>query len=201
MKRNIDPASGAASAHRYNLAPSTTIFKTRFESCGWKDRAEVGPFCRKGLRSVAATCDQTCFDIKITSPEITAPFFVSACDVPLTVHLAAIWKIFSGRTDRQKSPNRIAVKLLFPYATGRRSTTGILEQMPRSWDRRASARMARSATSPLRSTPIANPRSPSALAKSKPSIFSIFQNLVFVAQLQFCLRQLQRRRSHRMAVL
>ena len=29
-----------------------------------------------------------------------------------------------------KSRNRIVVKLLFPYATGRRSTTGLLEQMP-----------------------------------------------------------------------
>jgi len=109
MNTNIDPASGAASAHRYNLAPSTTIFKTGIQSCRIAVRAEVGPFCRTGLRSVAATCDQTCFDTKITSPEITAPFFVSACDVPLTVHLAA--KVLSGRKDLQKSPKHIAVKL------------------------------------------------------------------------------------------
>ena len=56
--------------------------------------------------------------------------------------------------------------------------------------------MARTATNPLRSTVNVTPRSPFALAKSKPSIF---QNLAFVAQLQFCLRQLQRKSSHRMA--
>ena len=169
-----------------------------FESCRWKDRAEVGPSCREGLRSVAATCDQTCFGAKIMSAEITAPLFVSPCDIALTVRLAAIWKILSGRKDLLKSPKRIARQTLFPYATRRRSTNGLPEQMPRSKDRRASARMARIATSPLRSTRIVTPRSPSALAKSKPSIF---QNLVFVAQLQFFLRQLQRRSSHRMAVL
>jgi len=62
------------------------------------------------------------------SPEITASLFVSPCDVPLTVRLAA--KVLSGRKDLQKSPKHIAVKLLFPYATGRRSTNGLLEQMP-----------------------------------------------------------------------
>jgi len=67
--------------------PMTMIFKTRFESCWWKDRAEVGPFCRKGLRSIAATCDQKYFDAKIMSPEITGPLFISPCDVPLTVRL------------------------------------------------------------------------------------------------------------------
>ncbi len=51
-----------------------------------------------------------------------------------------------------KSPDRIVLQLHFPYATGRRSTTGLLEQMPRSKDRRASARMARITTRPLRST-------------------------------------------------
>ena len=94
--------------------PMTMIFKTRFESCWWKDCAEVGPFCRKGLRSIAATCDQKYFDAKIMSPEITAPLLVSPCDDPLTVRLAA--KVLSGRKDLQKSPNRIVVKLLFPYA-------------------------------------------------------------------------------------
>jgi len=70
------------------------------------------------------------FRFKIMSLEITAPLFVSPCDVPLTVRLAAIWKILSGRQDLQKSPKHIVVKLLFPYATRRRSTTGLHEQMP-----------------------------------------------------------------------
>jgi len=49
-------ASGWASARRVHRT-STTIFKTRIKPCRWIVRAEVGPFCRKGLRSVAATCD------------------------------------------------------------------------------------------------------------------------------------------------
>jgi len=64
------------------------------------------------------------------SPEITAPLVVSPCDDPLMVRLAAILKILSGRKDPQKSPKHIDAKLLFPYATRRRSTTGLLEQMP-----------------------------------------------------------------------
>jgi len=70
------------------------------------------------------------FHAKMMSPAITAPLFVSPCDVPLTLRLAAIWEILSGRKDLQKSPNRIVVKLLFPYATRRRSTTGLLEHVP-----------------------------------------------------------------------
>ena len=155
--------------------PMIMIFKTRFEPCRWKVCAEVGPFCRKGLRSVAATCDRTCFDGKIMSSAITAPLFVLRCAVPLTVRLAA--KVLSGRKDLQKSPNRIAVKLLFPYATGRRSTTGLLEQVPRSWDPRASARMARTATSPLRSTRNRTQRPPSALAKSKPYALAAYSEV------------------------
>jgi len=70
------------------------------------------------------------FLLKIMSPGITAPLFVSPCDVPLTVRLAAIWKILSGRKDPQKFPNRIVLQLLFQNATRRPSTNGLLEQMP-----------------------------------------------------------------------
>jgi len=87
------------------------------------------------------------------SPEITAPLFVTPCDVPLAVRLAAIWKILSGRKDLQKSQNFIVLQWLFPYATRRRATTGFPEQVPY-----ASARMARTATRPLRSTPVVTPR-------------------------------------------
>jgi len=131
MRATIAVSSGSGCA-RKRLARQTTpmmlIFKTRIQSCRIAVRAEVGPFCRKGLRSVAATCDQTCFDSKIMSPEITAQHFVLRCCIPLTVLLAA--KVLSGRKDLQKSLKHIAVKLLFPYATGRRSTTGLLEQVP-----------------------------------------------------------------------
>ncbi|HQX51840.1 MAG TPA: hypothetical protein PLR25_18105 [Planctomycetaceae bacterium] len=104
----------------------TIIFKTRFEPCGWNVRAKVGPFCRKGLRSPAATCDQISFHFKIMSPEITAPLFVSPRNIPLTVRLAA--KVLSGRKDLQKSRKRSLLQLLFPYGTRRSSTTGLLEQ-------------------------------------------------------------------------
>jgi len=117
-----------ASALRGNLT-TTSIFRTRTKPCRIAVRADVGSFCRKGLRSVAATSDLTRFATKIMSPEVTAPLFVSPCDVPLTVRLAAIWKILSGRKDLQKSQKHINVKLLFPNAIGRRSTTGLPEQM------------------------------------------------------------------------
>ena len=115
MNRNTDPASGRASALRVDLAATLmTIFKTRFKPCRWKVCADVGPFCRKGLRSPAATCDQTSFNPKIMSPEITAPLFVVPCDIPLSVRLAANRKILSGRKDLQKSPNRTVLRIAFP---------------------------------------------------------------------------------------
>jgi len=64
------------------------------------------------------------FHFKLMSPEITAPLFVSPRNIPLTVHLAAIWKILSGRKDLQKSPKRSLLQLLFPSGTWRHSTTG-----------------------------------------------------------------------------
>jgi len=63
-----------------------------------------GSACRAGLRSPAATCDQTCFDFKITSPKITAPLFVSPCCISLTVRLAAVTK----NPARQAGPTEIA---------------------------------------------------------------------------------------------
>lgn len=58
--------------------------------------------------------------------------------------------------------------LRYPYQTGRSNSNGLLEQRPRSRDRRASARMALTATSPLRSTLIVTLRHSSAPTKSKP---------------------------------
>jgi hypothetical protein len=63
--------------------------------------AEVGAFCRKALRSPAATCDQLRFHFKITPPEITAPLLVSPGDIPLKLRLTT--KILSGRKDLVKS--------------------------------------------------------------------------------------------------
>ncbi len=70
----------------------TIIFKTRNESYWWNVRAKVGPFCRKGLRRSAATCDQMSFQFKIMSPEITTPLFVSPHNIPLSLRLAAVMK-------------------------------------------------------------------------------------------------------------
>ena len=75
--------------------PATTgaaFFKTRSESCPWNVRAELGPFCRKGLRSPAATCDQMRCHFKLMSPEITAPRFVLPCCIPLTLRHTAVTK-------------------------------------------------------------------------------------------------------------
>jgi len=135
---------------------------------GGRYAISVGPFCRKGLRSPAATCDQMSFHFEIMSSEITAPLFVSPRNIPLTVRLAAIWKILSGRKDLQKSPKRSLLQLLSPFGTRRSSTTGFLEQMPRSKDRQASARRALIAARQPRSTPKFTPRNSYAFAKSKP---------------------------------
>ena len=102
--------------------PMFLIFKSRFESCRWKDHAEVGPSCREGLRSVAATCDQTCFGAKIMSAEITAPLFVSPCDVPLTVHLAA--KILSGRLVLTRKKLQVFVQVTKLTAMNRSKARG-----------------------------------------------------------------------------
>jgi hypothetical protein len=64
--------------------------------------------------------------------------------------------------------------LRFPYRTGRSHSNRLLEQMPRSGDRRASARMALIATSPLRSTQIVTPRHSSAPAKSMAMCYPPF---------------------------
>ena len=55
-----------------------------------------------------------------------------------------------------KSPKHSLLRLLFPCASIGGSTTGLLAQMPRSRDRRASVRLARTARSPLRSLLHAN---------------------------------------------
>jgi len=160
--------------------------KTPINPCRRSVRAEAGPFCREGLRGPAATTNERGFSL----PE----WLASAPSRRFNLRR----KFFPAERTYMKSPASRLPQKFFPSATGRCSTTGLLEQMPRSSDRRASARLARIATSPLRSTVNLTPRHSSALAKSKPGIF---QNLVFVAQWQFCLRQLQRRSSHRMAVL
>ena len=41
MSMQVHSASGAASAHRYNFASSTTVFKTRIQPCRIVVRADI----------------------------------------------------------------------------------------------------------------------------------------------------------------
>jgi len=52
------------------------------------------------------------FHFKTISPEITAPLFVSPCDVPLTVRLAA--KVLSGRKDLHEIAETQPLGIAFP---------------------------------------------------------------------------------------
>ena len=70
-----------------------------------------GSFFRKALSGPAATCDQTRFDSKMMSSEITATLFVSLCDIPLTLRLAGGAVAEFGRSSL---PRRI-----FPIAARR----------------------------------------------------------------------------------
>ncbi len=145
-------ASGAASAHRYNLASSTTIFKTRMRPCGIAVRAAI----EKLLNSNEKRLD---FGANCTSL-MAAPRRIRSFD-PVIVRCADDCQLKPA--DLQRS-----CTLRFPYGTGRSHSNGLLEQMPRSRDRRASARRALTATSPLRPTIIPPPSLSYALAKSKP---------------------------------
>ena len=107
----------------------TSVLETRIKPCQWTVCADVGPFCRKGLRSPAATCDQTSFNSKIMSPEITAPLSVVPCDIPLSVCLAANRKILSGRKHLQKSPTRSEAADCFSHmALAAATGTGFLNK-------------------------------------------------------------------------
>jgi len=59
-------------------------------------------FCNKTWGRQKCSGDPRSFRLKIMSPEITTPLFVSPRNIPLTVRLAA--KVLSGRKDLQKSP-------------------------------------------------------------------------------------------------
>jgi|GEM_PF-1356669 len=167
MNRNTDPASGRASALGVDhAAPSMTIFKTCPKPCRWKVCADVGAFCRKGLRSPAATR-------QVSTPKSCRRrsqhrFLLCHATSRFRFALRQIGKSFPAERNYRNRLIALSCGLLFPYATRRRSTTGLLELMPRSQDRRASARLASTATTPLRSTVNLAPRHSSALAKSKP---------------------------------
>jgi len=77
------------------------------------------------------------------------------------------------RPKRRRVTTSGAVDRIFGRKDGSNSN-GLLEQMPRSRDRRASARMAPIAPGPLRSTPILTRCSHFERAKSKPYRFVLF---------------------------
>ena len=114
MNMKTHPASGAASAHRYNIAPSTLIFKTRCQPCRIAVRADHGKSMfskekRTHFRDIlTSTADQ---QTQIHSFDQQHLRFTADCQ-PKTANL------------QRRCPLR------FPYRTGRRNTTGLLEQMP-----------------------------------------------------------------------
>jgi len=114
MNGNIDPASGAASAHRYNLAPSTTIFKIRITPCRIAVRADIKksrPSKEKRPR-FAAICTSLIADLsRILSLGVAPLRFTAHCRLKTA--------------DSERSS-----ELLFPTGTGRSNWNGLLEHMP-----------------------------------------------------------------------
>ena len=151
---NTHPVSGWASAlrvHRNTI--STTVFKTLVEPCQIAMRAGLKK-CVQFTRNRSQCCD----------------IWTS-----LGAHL---WRILSPDAVIRRLPAHCRLKtydsqrscdLRSPYATDRCNSAGVLEQMPAIELRHSTQnRTAPTATSPLRSTLIVNPRSPSGLAKSEP---------------------------------
>ena len=110
------------------------IFKTRFGSCRIAVRAEI-----ENVRH--STKKRTDFGANWMSFGTGRYRIEWFCHVELR---------FTDDCPQKTDDSQRSCGLRFPYGTGRRSTTGLLEQMPRSRDRRASARRVLIATSPLR---------------------------------------------------
>jgi len=114
MNRKLDPASGVASAHRYNLVPSTTIFKTRITPCRIAARADI----KKSMHS------------KEKRPRFAAIGTSLRADLSRILTLDAVPLRFTAHCRMKTDDSQRSCGLLFPHATARRSTTGLLEQMP-----------------------------------------------------------------------
>ena len=107
-------ASGAASAHRYDLAPSTPIFKTRIEPCRIAVRADTE-------KSMKLRAPQICFGCKWTITAATQIQIHSLGSAPLR---------FTDDCPLKTANSQRSSALRFPYGTSRRNTTGFLEQRP-----------------------------------------------------------------------
>ena len=114
MNNNTDPASGAASAHRYNLAPSMTIFKTRIQSCWIAVRAVI-----KELRRS-----------KEKRPRFAAIWATLSADLNRVLSLGTVTLRFTAHCRLKTDDSQRRCGLLFPYGTGRSNSNGLLEQMP-----------------------------------------------------------------------
>ena len=114
MNTHRHPASGVASARRYNLAPLMTIVKTRITRCRIAVRADIKMSrpSKEKRRHFAAIGTSL-------SADLNRVLSLDAVRLRFTAH----WRL---KTD----DSRRSCGLLFPYATRRRSTTGLLEQMP-----------------------------------------------------------------------
>lgn len=114
MNRKIDPVSGWASAHRYNLASSTTILKTRFEPC------------RIAVRADPEKCDALT-ENRQWFRRLSMSFVVGQSEVT-TMNCDLVRFLAHCRRKTEHSQRRC--ELLFPYGTGRSQSNGLLEQMP-----------------------------------------------------------------------
>gem|GEM_PF-2437524 len=85
---NKNPASGVASAHRYNLASSITIFKTRLKPCRIAVRADIKksrPSTEKRPR-FAAICTSLITELnRILSLGVATLRFSADCRLPTAV--------------------------------------------------------------------------------------------------------------------
>ena len=159
------PASGRASALRVNIAAtSTPIFKTRITPCRIAVRAEIKKsiHCNKNRCRIAVCWTSRGIDQRRNMP-LSRPILRFNDDCRL-----------------KTADSQHHCGLRFPNGTGRCNSTRLLEQMPRSGDRRASARRALIATSLLRTSLIVTPRQSSAPAKSKPYVFAVVSLLTDV---------------------
>ncbi len=114
MNGKIDPVSGGASAHRYNLASSTTIFKTRIQSCPIAMRADI-------KRSIHFMKNR---------PRVGGVQTSLSADPRRIRALDAAKLRFPAHCRRKTDHSQRRCELLFPYGTGRSNSNGLLEQMP-----------------------------------------------------------------------
>ena len=150
------PASGRASALRVNIAATLTpIFKTRHAPCRIAVRAEI-------KKSINFNKNRCRIAVRWASRGV-----YQRRNMPFSRPILQFTDDCRLKTDDLQP----RCGLRFPYRTGHCNSNGLLEQRPRSEDRRASARRALIATSHLRSTLIVTPRHSSAPAKSKPYVF------------------------------